>query len=176
MTSPLKDTRETPSPRSSVPLWGLLKPDGVWHCNCQPKRMPAVKRQTKNYGVHHGRWCKFSHYSLHDTPLEAAHYLADRLQSTPARCPNHSSATSSCGKATPKSVRSTPCCPTHPPNVHHQLNLPLLLRKHPFRHTLARAESTAASSPHRPTARATTTPLPWPARAWRRPPRAPKRA
>ncbi|GLB13521.1 hypothetical protein AtubIFM61612_000933 [Aspergillus tubingensis] len=42
------------SPRTAVPLRGLFL-DGVWRCNC-PERPPAVKFQTKNHGVNHGRW------------------------------------------------------------------------------------------------------------------------
>ncbi|KKK12148.1 hypothetical protein ARAM_003547 [Aspergillus rambellii] len=42
------------SPRTAAPLRGLFL-DGVWRCNC-PGRPPALKLQTKNHGVNHGRW------------------------------------------------------------------------------------------------------------------------
>ena len=45
------------SPRTAVPTRGLLL-DGIWRCNC-PERPPALKLQTKNHGVNHGRWCMF---------------------------------------------------------------------------------------------------------------------
>lgn len=46
------------SPHTAVPLYGLFK-DGIWCCNC-PARPPAARRQTKNGGKNHGRWCKFA--------------------------------------------------------------------------------------------------------------------
>ncbi|KAL4870861.1 hypothetical protein BDV12DRAFT_165388 [Aspergillus spectabilis] len=42
------------SPRTAVPTRGLLL-DGIWRCNC-PERPPALRLQTKNHGVNHGRW------------------------------------------------------------------------------------------------------------------------
>ncbi|GFN14875.1 PX domain protein [Aspergillus tubingensis] len=57
MLSPMKSFGNSPSPhspRTAVPLRGLFL-DGVWRCNC-PERPPAVKFQTKNHGVNHGRW------------------------------------------------------------------------------------------------------------------------
>ncbi|GKZ34183.1 hypothetical protein AbraIFM66950_004367 [Aspergillus brasiliensis] len=57
MLSPMKSFGSSPSPRSprtAVPLRGLFL-DGVWRCNC-PERPPAVKLQTKNHSVNHGRW------------------------------------------------------------------------------------------------------------------------
>ncbi|PWY92709.1 hypothetical protein BO70DRAFT_425380 [Aspergillus heteromorphus CBS 117.55] len=47
-------TKNAGSPRKAVPLRGLFA-QGVWRCNCA-ERPPAVRRQTKNHGVHHGRW------------------------------------------------------------------------------------------------------------------------
>ncbi|EAW09393.1 uncharacterized protein ACLA_035960 [Aspergillus clavatus NRRL 1] len=54
MLSPQKSAVGGLSPRTAVPLRGLFL-DGVWRCNC-PERPPAVKLQTKNHGVNHGRW------------------------------------------------------------------------------------------------------------------------
>ncbi|KKZ66736.1 hypothetical protein EMCG_07567 [[Emmonsia] crescens] len=44
----------TPSRSTAVPLRGLLV-NGVWHCNCEPRRQ-ADHFQTKNGGRNHGRW------------------------------------------------------------------------------------------------------------------------
>lgn len=30
--------------------------NGIWHCDCQPTRLPAEKFQVKNGGKNHGRW------------------------------------------------------------------------------------------------------------------------
>ncbi|KAL4926996.1 uncharacterized protein BDV17DRAFT_268536 [Aspergillus undulatus] len=52
------------SPRTAVPTRGLLL-DGIWRCNC-PERPPALRLQTKNHGVNHGRWfytCQKDHQS-----------------------------------------------------------------------------------------------------------------
>ncbi|GIK01255.1 hypothetical protein Aspvir_005287 [Aspergillus viridinutans] len=54
MISPHKRAVGGLSPRSAVPLRGLFL-EGVWRCNC-PERPPAVRLQTKNHGVNHGRW------------------------------------------------------------------------------------------------------------------------
>ncbi|OJD17407.1 hypothetical protein AJ78_02479 [Emergomyces pasteurianus Ep9510] len=44
----------TPSRSTAIPLRGLLV-NGVWHCNCEPRRQ-ADRFQTKNGGKNHGRW------------------------------------------------------------------------------------------------------------------------
>ncbi|GFG13435.1 hypothetical protein CNMCM6936_006569 [Aspergillus lentulus] len=54
MISPHKPAIGGLSPRTAVPLRGLFL-EGVWRCNC-PERPPAVRLQTKNHGVNHGRW------------------------------------------------------------------------------------------------------------------------
>lgn len=54
MMSPYQKTPITP--RNYAPLKKGLFKDGVWCCNC-PQRPPAIKRQTKNGGRNHGRWC-----------------------------------------------------------------------------------------------------------------------
>ncbi|BCR91345.1 uncharacterized protein ACHE_70188A [Aspergillus chevalieri] len=63
MLSPRKEpphnasrNRAAASPRTStaIPLNGLFI-NGTWCCNC-PNRPPAIKLQTKNNGVNHGRW------------------------------------------------------------------------------------------------------------------------
>ncbi|PLB52654.1 hypothetical protein P170DRAFT_378658 [Aspergillus steynii IBT 23096] len=53
MLSPHKSPSKGLSPRTSAPLRGLFA-DGVWRCDC-PGRPPAVKLQTKNHGVNHGK-------------------------------------------------------------------------------------------------------------------------
>ncbi|KAI9045619.1 uncharacterized protein KD926_008035 [Aspergillus affinis] len=54
MLSPQKSPSKGLSPRTSVPLRGLFA-DGVWRCDCSG-RPPAVKLQTKNHGMNHGKW------------------------------------------------------------------------------------------------------------------------
>ncbi|KAF7163469.1 hypothetical protein CNMCM5623_008370 [Aspergillus felis] len=54
MISPHKRAAGGLSPRTAVPLRGLFL-EGVWRCNC-PERPPAIRLQTKNHGVNHGRW------------------------------------------------------------------------------------------------------------------------
>lgn len=66
MLSPQKDRKDTttadtdpPStPSKTIPLQRGHFAHGIWHCNCRD-RAPAVKLQTRNQGVNHGRWCAY---------------------------------------------------------------------------------------------------------------------
>ena len=56
-----KDTTDTDTPSTpsrTIPLQRGLFANGIWHCNCRD-RAPAVKLQTRNQGVNHGRWCAY---------------------------------------------------------------------------------------------------------------------
>ncbi|RJE18419.1 hypothetical protein PHISCL_09238 [Aspergillus sclerotialis] len=78
MISPHKNSPGAGSPRSAAPLRGLFM-DGVWRCNC-PGRPPAVKFQTKNHGINHGRWCKVLTSSRENTQTNRTVYTCQQPQ------------------------------------------------------------------------------------------------
>ncbi|KAI2887953.1 transcriptional regulator family: Zinc finger, GRF-type [Aspergillus niger] len=122
MLSPTKAFGSSPaphSPRTAVPLRGLFL-DGVWRCNC-PERPPAVKFQTKNHGVNHGRWfyvcqkpqekrCRFFLWAS-DAEVREKHAVLINSRTEPA-ADSFSSTTSSATIATP-----APETPTKKPRL-----------------------------------------------------------
>ncbi|KAL5332984.1 hypothetical protein BJX70DRAFT_382430 [Aspergillus crustosus] len=84
------------SPRTAIPTRGLLL-DNIWRCNC-PERPPAIKLQTRNHGVNHGRWfytcqkdpqqrCKFFLWSSDAEAREKATLLSNSRTESASAAP-----------------------------------------------------------------------------------------
>ncbi|BCS06531.1 hypothetical protein ALUC_10912S [Aspergillus luchuensis] len=118
MLSPMKAYGNSPSPhspRTAVPLRGLFL-DGVWRCNC-PERPPAVKFQTKNHGVNHGRWfyvcqkpqekrCRFFLWA-NDAEVREKHAVLTNSRTEPA-ADSFSSTTTTATISTPETPSKKP--------------------------------------------------------------------